>query len=180
MSGNLCFRTAQHEAESSASRIWKSAGVSRLVLWAPVCYHVYDETRQVHAESGRNPSRVSRSGALFRPAGCAGFFAEVCGEFAAAQWADRVVGPYNTPFALCRGGRLCPPAECTGFYRNLRRIRNFPPGRCGHRPLQPNTPVQSNSPKTSAKTPLPAMRTEPRPCQLHSHFTTFSRRTNNL
>ena len=36
----------------------------------------------------------------------------------------------------CRGGRLCPPGRMHRFYGNLRRIRNFPMGRCGHRPLR--------------------------------------------
>ena len=30
------------------------------------------------------------------PAGCT-VYTEIVGEFAAAQWADRVVGPYNDP-----------------------------------------------------------------------------------
>ena len=58
----------------------------------------------------------------------AGFtvYTEIVGEFAAAQWADRVVGPYGEDSMHsypCRGGRLCPPTERTAFYGNLRRIR---------------------------------------------------------
>ena len=49
------------------------------------------------------------------PAGCTGF-TEIFGEFAAAQGADRVVGPYVkallSPY-LRSGGRLCPPAGRT-------------------------------------------------------------------
>ena len=44
--------------------------------------------------------------------------------------------PTTSLSSPCRGGRLCPPAERSGFFGNLRRIRNFLTGRCGHRPLQ--------------------------------------------
>ena len=39
-------------------------------------------------------------------------------------------------YRRCRG--RCPhrPGRMHRFYGNLRRIRNFPVGRCGHRPLQ--------------------------------------------
>ena len=39
-------------------------------------------------------------------------------------------------FYICRG--RCPhrPGRTHCFFSNLRRIRNFPVGRCGHRPLQ--------------------------------------------
>ena len=46
-----------------------------------------------------------------------------------------------------RGGRLCPPGRLHRFYGNLRRIRNFPAGRCGHRPLQRNREPLANSPQ---------------------------------
>jgi Uncharacterized protein conserved in bacteria len=35
------------------------------------------------------------------------------------------------------------PAELHRFYGNLRRIRNFPMGRCGHRPLHCNMSVHT-------------------------------------
>ena len=44
------------------------------------------------------------------------------------------------------------------FYGNLRRIRNFPMGRCGHRPLQSNRKMPTNSPKDFRFSPLPAAR----------------------
>ena len=37
---------------------------------------------------------------------------------------------------VCRLPVHIDPAECTVLYGNLRRIRNFPAGRCGHRPLR--------------------------------------------
>ena len=72
------------------------------------------------------------------PAECA-VFTVIFGEFRTSHWADRVVGPYGGAFIsryLCRGGRLCPPGRMCCFYGSLWRIRNFPMGRCGHRPLQ--------------------------------------------
>ena len=58
--------------------------------------------------------------------------------------AERSVGPTESSAptthirggALCRGGRLCPPSRMHRFYGNLRRIRYFWAGRCGHRPLR--------------------------------------------
>ena len=39
------------------------------------------------------------------------------------------------------------PAVCTVFYGNLRRIRRCPMGRCGHRPLQIDLGVHTDSPE---------------------------------
>ena len=67
--------------------------------------------------------KVGRGGALLRPAGC-GCSIEIFGESG----------------CICVFGRRgrCPhrPGRMHRFYGNLRRIRNFPNGRCGHRPLQ--------------------------------------------
>ena len=67
--------------------------------------------------------KVCRGGALLRPAEC-GCSIEILDEFGCIC----VFG--------CRG--RCPhrPGRMHRFYGNLRRIRNFPTGRCGHRPLQ--------------------------------------------
>ena len=44
------------------------------------------------------------------------FFMKNSGKFAASQWADRVVGPYNDPRSPPVGaGASCPPAGCTDF-----------------------------------------------------------------
>ena len=58
----------------------------------------------------------------------------------------------------CRG--RCPhrPGRRHRFYGNLRRIRNFPTGRCRHRPLQSNRKMPTNSPKDFLFSPLPAAR----------------------
>ena len=39
---------------------------------------------------------VCRLSVHIGPAGCTGF-TEILGEFVTSHWADRVVGPYNTP-----------------------------------------------------------------------------------
>ena len=43
------------------------------------------------------------------------FFTKLFGEFVTFQWADRVVGPYNSIALPVGGARLCPPAGYTGF-----------------------------------------------------------------
>ena len=53
------------------------------------------------------------------------------------------------------------PRRLHCFYRNLRRIRNFPTGRCRHRPLQSYAQVHSDSPRIfDDPIPLTAGRTE--------------------
>ena len=50
---------------------------------------------------------------------------------------------------VCRLPVHIDPAECTVLYGNLRRIRNFPAGRCGHRPLRSS----GQMPRVYLKTP---------------------------
>ena len=67
--------------------------------------------------------KVCRGGDLLRPAEC-GCSIEILGEFGCIC----VFG--------CRGRCQHRPGRMHRFCGNLRRIRNFPTGRCGHRPLQ--------------------------------------------
>ena len=52
------------------------------------------------------------------------------------------------------------PGRLHRFYGNLRRIRNFPTGRCRHRPLQPNAQVHTDSPWIFEKSTAFGGRTE--------------------
>ena len=75
------------------------------------------------------------------------FYTKNSGKFGTSQWADRVVGPCNDPRSPLLGRTSLSARRMYRFYGNLRRIRDFPAGRCGHRPLQPNAQVHTNPPR---------------------------------
>ena len=77
-------------------------------------------TEKKQHERGGGSAKPSRRGSA---AGVCRFV-QIFGEFV------------GTCACVCRG--RCPhrPGRMHRFYENLRRIRNFPTGRCGHRPLQ--------------------------------------------
>ena len=128
-----------HQLKTGAFVLCEKTAKQMQLVGAGLCSARQDTPN--YRKSSANPYALTRlaveANAHIGPAECT-VFTELCGEFAAAQWADRVVGPYGAYLsaAPCRGGRLCPPADCTAFFCNLRQIRNFPTGRCGHRPLQ--------------------------------------------
>ena len=155
------------------------------MFWGWVCYYkinlnltktcknkdsyalFYDGTRQAHAENSRKPNRVGRGGALLRPAGYSDSM-KFYGEFA------------HSCLCECRG--RCPhrPGRMHQFYGSLRQIRNFPSGRCGHRPLRTSGKLHPHSPKIPVKTsalcraeqsPAPTSRVRLSP--LFSHRTNF-------
>ncbi len=79
----------------------------------------FSTEKKQHERGGGSakPSRRGSAAGVYR-------FVQIFGEFV------------GTCACVCRG--RCPhrPGRMHRFYENLRRIRNFPTGRCGHRPLQ--------------------------------------------
>ena len=84
------------------------------------------------------------------------------GEVLQQEVADYFVRIFGESAGICAFGcrGRCPhrPGRMHRFYGNLRRIRNFPAGRCRHRPLQSNRKMPTNSPKDFRFSPLPAAR----------------------
>ena len=86
----------------------------------------------------RIPCSFVGADASVRPAECTES-SKILGEFVCTH-------PFD-----CRGRCLHRPGRMHHFNGNLRRIRNFPTGRCGHRPLQTWWDVHMDSPKIFAE-----------------------------
>ena len=62
---------------------------------------------------------------------------------------DSSANPYALAHSFVGADAYIGPAVHAAFYENLRQIRNFPTGRCGHRPLQSNAQMQEKRPEFS-------------------------------